>query len=150
MAAPDNGRGWGRPWPLSTQVLSKIKIRTTMKGCEIITMKHSQEKYQNSSKKCIHWWHRSELVEWYTLRHSSMKGGLIFYIRTKNTTRVKIKVGAFSSSGMSNVRPAGRMRPANGFNAAREMIFSYVMHVACEMILAKMTKFFWWGFFFRK
>ena len=24
-----------------------------------------------------------------------MKGGLIFYTRTKNTTRVKIKVGAF-------------------------------------------------------
>ena len=25
-----------------------------------------------------------------------------------------------SKTGMSNVRPAGRMRPANGFNAARE------------------------------
>ena len=24
------------------------------------------------------------------------------------------------TSGMSNIRPAGRMRPANGFNAARE------------------------------
>ena len=33
---------------------------------------------------------------------------------------------------MSNVRPAGRMRPANGLNAAREIIFSYVMHVARE------------------
>ena len=33
---------------------------------------------------------------------------------------------------MSNVRPAGRMRPANGLNAAREMIFSYVMRAARE------------------
>ena len=33
---------------------------------------------------------------------------------------------------MSNVRPAGRMRPANGLNAARKMIFSYVMHAARE------------------
>ena len=28
-------------------------------------------------------------------------------------------------SGMSNVRPAGRMRPANGFNAARETFSEY-------------------------
>ena len=33
---------------------------------------------------------------------------------------------------MSNVRPAGRMRPANGLNAAREKIFCYVMHAARE------------------
>ena len=39
-----------------------------------------------------------------------------------------------SKAGMSNVRPAGHMRPANGFNAAREMIFSYVMHAARERI----------------
>ena len=37
-------------------------------------------------------------------------------------------------SGMSNVRPAGRMRPAKGLNAAREKIFLYVMHVARERI----------------
>ena len=37
-------------------------------------------------------------------------------------------------AGMSNVRPAGRMRPSNGFSAAREMIFSYVMHAARERI----------------
>ena len=37
-----------------------------------------------------------------------------------------------SWAGVSNVRPAGRMRPANGLNAAREMIFSYVMHAARE------------------
>ena len=36
--------------------------------------------------------------------------------------------------GMSNVRPAGRMRPAKGLNAAREKIFLYVMHVARERI----------------
>ena len=35
-------------------------------------------------------------------------------------------------TGMSNVRPAGCMRPTNGLNAAREMIFSYVMHAARE------------------
>ena len=35
---------------------------------------------------------------------------------------------------MSNVRPAGRMRPANGQNAAREMILCYVMHAARERI----------------
>ena len=35
---------------------------------------------------------------------------------------------------MSNVRPAGRMRPAKGLNAAREKIFLYVMHVARERI----------------
>ena len=50
-------------------------------------------------------------------------------------------------SGMSKVRPAGRMRPVNVFNAAREMIFSYVMHAAHEMILANITKFFWCRFF---
>ena len=37
-------------------------------------------------------------------------------------------------AGMSNVRPAGRMRPAKGLNAAREKIFLYVMHVARERI----------------
>ena len=37
-------------------------------------------------------------------------------------------------SGMSNVRPAGRMRPANGQNAARKMILCYVMHAARERI----------------
>ena len=36
--------------------------------------------------------------------------------------------------GVSNVQPAGRMRPANGFNAAREKIFLYVMHAARERI----------------
>ena len=54
-------------------------------------------------------------------------------------------------AGMSNVWPAGRMRPANGLNAARKMIFSYVMHAArermkyikhaaCEMILQSIKK----------
>ena len=37
-------------------------------------------------------------------------------------------------TGTSNVRPAGRMRPANGSNAARKMIFSYVMHAARKQI----------------
>ena len=40
-----------------------------------------------------------------------------------------------SNAGMSNVWPASRMLPTNGFNVAREMIFSYVMHAAREMIL---------------
>ena len=39
-----------------------------------------------------------------------------------------------SKTGMSNVRPAGRMRPAKGLNAARKKIFLYVMHVARERI----------------
>ena len=39
-----------------------------------------------------------------------------------------------SMAGVSNVRPAGRMRPANGFFAAREKIFLYVMHAAREKI----------------
>ena len=40
----------------------------------------------------------------------------------------------YIKSGVSNVRPAGRMRPANRFNAAREKIFLYVMHAAREQI----------------
>ena len=43
-------------------------------------------------------------------------------------------VGGVYRSGMSNVRPAGRMRPVKGLNAAREKIFLYVMHVARERI----------------
>ena len=39
-----------------------------------------------------------------------------------------------STPGMSNVRPAGRMRPVNRFNAACEMIFSYDLHAARERI----------------
>ena len=41
-------------------------------------------------------------------------------------------LGRNARTGMSNVRPAGRMRPANRLSAAREKIFSYVMHAACE------------------
>ena len=43
-------------------------------------------------------------------------------------------IGGPFSTGMSNVRPAGRMRPTKGLNAAREKIFLYVMHVARERI----------------
>ena len=45
-----------------------------------------------------------------------------------------LKEGQCIKAGMSNVRPAGRMRPAKGLNAAREKIFLYVMHVARERI----------------